>query len=913
MGRLTDKPAQRLVAALLGALVLGLLFHVSPLRSALDRDISDFGFATLKKTPPADVAVVEIDAKSLHAIGEWPWSRRLHAELIQRIDAAGADRIVFDVDFSVASSDPLADARFAQALAGASAQVTLPSFWQALSDDRYQLVLTQPHPMFQPHTDTGLVDVTTDSDGLVRRLVHEKISMSGRHRSLSAALLPRVEVVAGQSYPVDFAFDLSYVPKLSFQDVLTGEFAPELLKDRVVFVGNSALELGDQVAVPAYQTLPGVYVQVLSYLTLQSGLTAASWLVDIVLIALVLTTFLVTFRWPWKHQLALLFTQSFLLLSSVWFAQHAHGVQLTVALPLFVSAVLHACNLLLTLEAQTLLLVGSRLSAQRQAALIDSLFANSVDGIVIVDDNLRIEHANESACEIFNIGKPIVGLYLPTFIPRIQDATALRAILHASSQGSRVRWTANRDANERLLDVAVSEIDVPGHTLLIARDVTEQEAQAERLEYDAAHDALTGLVNRRSLNQELANMVACGPTTVLMVDLDRFKHINDTLGHAVGDDVLRIVASRMEERVPEGALVARFGGDEFCIALKDMQDGAAQMLAEVVLEWLRAPISVAGVGLEVGASIGIASAPEHADDVAGLLQKADIALYRAKQSRANVETFSAQNSGPSVRQLQIAGALRQAIEASRLRMHYQPKYSVRSGDIVGVEALVRWHDPVLGEVSPEEFVSLAEETDLIHPLTEWTLKQSIADIHELRDAGYVLPCAINLSVRHFRDLSFASVFDRLCQSEKVKIGTIELEITESALMHDPQQAVEVIKGLRQAGARLAVDDFGTGYSSLAYLKQFEVDCLKIDRCFVDEITANAGDYAIVRSIIQLAHDLGMTVVAEGVENGDQLALLNKLGCDVVQGFYLCKPISFDALQAVLSQQATPGGYTALAG
>ncbi len=901
------------------AIVVGLLFAaavmLTPFREVLRNGVLDTGFAMLGKTPAEPVLVVEVDAKSLQALGSWPWQRSVHAQLLQSLSGRGIDQLVFDIDFSAPSLDPVEDQYFASALRGADMPVYLPSFRQALSSDVPQLVLTQPHSDFAPYVRTGLVDIRADADGLVRRLVHSQSNLNGHYLSLASTLNPATPLQPDVAYPLDFAYDPDMVQRVSYVDVLNNVVPDQAFDRAVVFIGTTALELGDHVVVPVYQSIPGVYLQVLAHLTMQAPLEAADPLTTVGLLFLIAFVFLLTSKLRWSQQLAMFSLQVAGIVGIAWTLQLQYQLQITVSFPLIYLFGIYLLSFVMTLDAQRVLLIGSQVSAERQAALIDSLFSGSVDGILIVDELLTIRHANQAAKELLFGGRGLVDESLSRFIPRLIDSVALKEAMRSCDDGGLARWTATIGGAECVLDVAVSELDrqEAGRYLIIVRDVTEQQHQAERLEYQASHDALTGLLNRRSLNDALTSMLDGGNVALLMVDLDRFKHINDTLGHVIGDDVLRIVARRMSEQMPAGSVVARFGGDEFCICVEDVDITAAALAAEVLLDSLRAPIAVAGVGLEVGASVGIAMAPDHAADGDGLLQKADIALYQAKTSRTGVEVFDPQINGPSVRQLQIAGALRNAIEYSKLRMNYQPKICVATGGIVGVEALVRWRDAKLGDIPPVEFVTLAEETDLIHPLTEWTLNRAVADMAELAEAGHELSCAINISARHFRDFAFASLFAELMQRESLRPGALELEITESALMDDPQLAIQVIEKLREAGATLAVDDFGTGFSSLAYLKQFQLNCLKVDKCFVDDVVDDEADEAIVRSVIMLAHDLGMTVVAEGVETAQQLDKLDRLGCDTVQGFHLSAPLELDALRRRLDADRARGEVLAWPG
>jgi diguanylate cyclase (GGDEF)-like protein len=430
---------------------------------------------------------------------------------------------------------------------------------------------------------------------------------------------------------------------------------------------------------------------------------------------------------------------------------------------------------------------------------------------------------------------------------------------------------------------------------LVARASSKLQRQSEENEYQALHDSLTDLPNR-SLFLERANQALLAAKreqwsfAVMIMDLDRFKEINDTLGHHHGDQVLQQIGSRLEPLLRESDTVARLGGDEFAILLPHIEDPAAVMrIAAKMRNSLERPFYVQGLALDVDASIGIAVYPRHGKDIGTLLQRADVAMYVAKNTGTGQETYAAENDNHSPYRLSLSGDLRNAIERSELLLMYQPQVSLSDGAVRGVEALVRWQHPDRGILAPGEFIPIAERGGLIQPLTKYVLNEAIRQCAEWDKEGLNLNVAVNLSVRNLVDPELSGLVRELLQKWDIDPIRLELEITESAIMSDPEQAAVVLNELHVLGVRLAVDDFGVGYSSLSSLKKLPISAIKIDRSFIQHMAIDENDLFIVRSVIDLSHNLGVEVVGEGVETKEVSDMLGLLGCDYIQGFYRSAP------------------------
>jgi diguanylate cyclase (GGDEF)-like protein len=449
------------------------------------------------------------------------------------------------------------------------------------------------------------------------------------------------------------------------------------------------------------------------------------------------------------------------------------------------------------------------------------------------------------------------------------------------------------------------------------RNVAEQNfrEQLELNAHAALHDALTGLPNRTLFGDRLQQAILRvgrepGQPTVLLMDLDRFKEVNDTLGHAAGDSVLRDFAQRLQDAVRKGDTMARLGGDEFAVIVTALQPEDVLSVIKRIQEAAELPFHVHGLPIGLEVSIGVAQYPEHGVDTETLTRHADIAMYAAKCGQTGYETYDAATSHRDTGKLTIVTELRRAIENDELVLHYQPKADLATGEIASVEALVRWQHPERGLIPPGDFIPLAQQTTLVTPLTMWVLDEALRQCRAWEDEdGLVLSVAVNLSPRNLLDAQLPAHVAKLLKKWDLSPSRIELEITESAIVSDPFRAKAVLERLGAMGVRLSIDDFGTGYSSLDYLKRLPVNEIKIDRSFVTRMLESEDDTIIVSSTIELARNLGLDVVAEGVEDEETLARLKSLDCDSAQGYLLSRPVPADELTSLLRERQPDEGST----
>jgi diguanylate cyclase (GGDEF)-like protein len=445
--------------------------------------------------------------------------------------------------------------------------------------------------------------------------------------------------------------------------------------------------------------------------------------------------------------------------------------------------------------------------------------------------------------------------------------------------------------------VAVREL----HTLYDNNDALT--SANRQLEVQATHDALTGLFNRHHLQRRLEQVAHLArksdiPAALLLLDLDRFKEVNDTLGHDVGDLLLQEIGPRLQCYLRPTDLLTRLGGDEFAIVLPATDAPGALQVARGLLSALEAPFLVEAHAFQISGSIGIALTPANGCEVTTLLRCADVAMYVSKRTQSGPMVYTSEIDHHSPRKLALMSELRQAITEDGLLLHYQPKVSLALGHMLGVEALVRWPHPLHGLIAPDEFIPLAERTGLIGPLTRWVLERALRQCRDWQQAGLTLNMAVNLSTRTLYDQELLSMVTELLQKYEIAPNRLTLEITEGTLMDDPERAYAALARLRALGVSIAIDDFGTGYSSLAYLKRLPLDEIKIDKAFVLGLGANAdpADVAIVRAVIAMARPLRCEVVAEGVESMETWTFLRELGCDLAQGYYLSRPLPAAALE-----------------
>ena len=538
-----------------------------------------------------------------------------------------------------------------------------------------------------------------------------------------------------------------------------------------------------------------------------------------------------------------------------------------------------------------------RRSSDRVRAVLESV----PEGILTLDERLQVRSINSAAQRLFGVqvdevaGKDFGGLIAEP--NRGELRPQLRSYLRARDERAQgTHETVGQRKDGTTIPIEFTATRFGSQRLLIGglRDVSQRKAETEALQFQALHDPLTGLPNRSFLKERLETAILAAerdlrPCAVLVMDMDNFKEVNDRLGHHVGDQLLREVAARLRGTLRKADMVARLGGDEFAVVPFGATDAPrAALIAEKILQALEAPVVIDETPITPAVSIGVASFPQHAEDAAALMRRADVAMYAAKRARSGYSVYASDQEDGNGSPTPLIGKLGHAIDQFELLLHYQPIVDLADGRPEKLEALVRWGHPKHGLLPPDDFIPSAEQTDLIKPLTAWVLNEALGQLHAWHKAGFEVGVAVNLSARSLADVELAPTVADLLRTWQIPPDKLTLEITERSILS--AEADPTLRCLHEIGVRLSVDDFGTGYSSLTYLKRLPVAEIKIDKSFLADLAQSRDDAAIVRSTIDLGHNLGLRVVAEGVETAETATLLGELGCDLAQGFHISYPL-----------------------
>jgi diguanylate cyclase (GGDEF)-like protein len=947
----------------IGLACIGVAVEFGPLQR-FDLLLYDAIEPRVRRVAPAPEALIAaIDEHSLVALGRWPWNRQVHAELIDRLNAADVAAVGMAVLFAEAAEG---DAQFAQALARSDRVVlaVAPGLGEAKGPGVREIL---PVPELAANSAAlGHVDLELDADSLVRRTFRRAGGGAPKWDALALAVWRQAQRRAsalrtdGDSavlLPASLAWKregellLPYpdargaVPVVSVFDVLERPELGAQLRGRIVFVGTTVSGLDAGLATPRAGNfagpedphggtlMPAVEFHARAYEALRNGSvyrtadakTTLAFTVGVLAVPLLVL--------PWLGR-----------------RLEVAGAALVLVPPLTSALVLQQGNLWLPPGAAItaflfgcLLSFGLRLKRTRQSlqhARSDAhaTLCSIADAVITVDRQQRIVFLNPVAEKLAGVTLSAVrgktaGEFIGSFFranepagaaeraaaqeepPASEFATLLRQCLE---QGTTLRlpepmvWQ-HPDGRHWVLRVTLTPIGNGSEGAVVAlNDVTESIAFTARLRHEATHDALTGLPNRTllldRLRQALAHARRSGRmVAVLFVDLDRFKRINDSLGHHCGDEVLRVVAQRLQAVVRAEDTIARWGGDEFIVLIDRAHERTSvTLVAGKILDQLEREVRTAdGTNLLPAGSIGISIGPHDSDDADSLLSMADQAMYRSKMAGGGRFTFySVEMNTWSRDRLSMESALRRALANREFELFYQPQVDIASGRLVGVESLIRWRQPDVGLVRPDHFIPAAEECGAIRKIGAWVIHEATEQAARWSAEGLrLVPLAVNVSARQCADMSVVQEIRAALAASRIDPALLKVELTESTAMHNVDFVATLLRGVHDLGVGIAVDDFGTGYSSLACLKRFPISELKIDKSFVGGITAGGDDAAIVRGTIALAHGLGLTVVAEGVETVAQLGFLAGHGCNVAQGYYFAQPLPAEEVRRWLNEQS----------
>lgn len=879
-----------LVAVVL-AIVLIMGWHVG-FRNVL----TDLRFAWKSRAATGDVVVVAIDAPSIEQIGVWPWPRRLHAELLHRLDHAGINDVAFDVDFST-PSDPASDIAFVNALRSAGGSTVLPAFKQPGADGA--TYFNRPLPQFRQHSWPSVVNVAIEPDGLIRRYTFGQKIDNEFLPSMGAVLAGRFDANS-PSFLIDYSIRAGTIPKVSFIDVLRGDQATlDRLKGRKIIIGGTALELGDRFSVPNGGILAGPVVQALAAESILQGrvlhwTSEATNLASLLLLALLM---MLTWRRLSAGSRAVMLGVIALVVEIA-----AHLVQAT--LPLAIDTSLFHIAIVVYVAAVALDEIDIRALLGRIAESRFQRIAMSLgDGLICTDSNYLITVWNPGASAIFGYSsEEMIGKPFDAICAQSAGGATPFSIRTAAMQSSGT--VTEFDGRRRTGEVFPVEASFSGwqgtegyQYGAILRDISVRKREAEKIRYLAEHDTLTGLANRYTLDAGLAKMIARtesegGEVALLVIGLDGFQQINDMHGHSSGDLVLRAVAQRLNEQVVRAAIVARLSGDEFAIAFcsNDTPESVGDLAERIHLAFVE-PVMAGARPHRVKISIGSAVFPSDGRSADELLSNSHLAFYRAKATkRGGYVRFEHAIRQELESRLTLEAELALAAERGEFELFFQPQVHLGDTKMVGAEALIRWRHPVRGLVSPGEFMPVVNRSAISDRIASWVLSTACRQARAWELAGHALRVGVNLSPSQLQSSDLAKSVAEMLAATGLTPSLLELEVTEDILLTDEQRVLDTFLRIQKLGVRLVFDDFGTGYASLSYLKKFPLDGLKIDRSFVLDVLTDTDDAAIVSSTIGLAKQLGLTVIAEGIENIATADLLATMGCEEGQGYVFGRPM-----------------------
>jgi diguanylate cyclase (GGDEF)-like protein len=920
------KGQERLAAlrALLWAIAiagLALACHGRGWLTPLQYVLEDSRFATSKRSTTGSLVVVQIDPPSISHYGPWPWPRGVHAQIVDELVALGATDIALDIDFS-SPSEPQEDEKLAAALRRAGGNVILPAFKQATfaTDGAHATIANLPIEILAQDSWPASVNVLADADGKVRRIASfDKI---GEQTVPALGVLLAGFPYDQKSFRIDYGIDPSTIDHLSVADLLQHKIEPDRIRGKKVVIGATALELRDYVLVPVHGFISGPLLHAIAAETLlQKRLLRSpdnSWIIASMIVGAILGGVLLARKsWLWTLG-SMLGTGALVEIVALW-AYEFRSVLVDTSGIQFLFCGISLAALVQEIDLAKINLWLARTETRNLRAVLGRVVTDNFDGIVIADESGVIEASSARAAEILELptealaaGKQIRGHVPPELIAAMSDA------IEQHRRGTFAAWSPAECILKKASAIRVLEYVVTPSRLeskgavwrrglvdqyvacLTFRDITEQRRLEQETFRLARYSELTNLPNRNALHEKLRQPQAT-PLAVMVVDIDRFRSINTTLGHDYGDSLLRAVANRISSCSAEVKFAAHLGGDDFAVLIGDWTTGEELTeIANLFIFAMSQPYAIEMRQLHVSFSAGLFICPAGMSNPIAAVMRADNALLAAKRSGGDTCKFydEAVTAGVAYHQ-SLELDLWAALDEGQFNVLYQPQVNLFTNEMIGAEALLRWEHPTRGPISPAEFIPLAELTGMIVPLGRWVLDRACKDA-----APWPKGCkiAVNLSARQLSGGgNLINDIDKVLASSGLASERLELEVTEGVFMQSAAHIVEAMSALQRRGISLSLDDFGMGYSSLSYLSNFPFNKLKIDKSFIAEIDRSETSRAIVKTIISLAQRINVSVIAEGVETLEQVKILQLLGCREGQGFYYSRPQTAQTVAQMLSQ------------
>ncbi|MFC3163729.1 EAL domain-containing protein [Ciceribacter thiooxidans] len=871
----------------------------------VDLFLNEWRAAAAPRAAGGKFVFVAIDKASLDQIGVWPWPRDVHAQVIDRLVAAGAADIFLDIDFSTRST-AAADARLTKALADAGGGVALPAFvqYRAAADETPETVVSRPLSDFEANAWLAAANVAADADGVVRDLPLG-VTLDGQVVQSVAALLAGEPEPSAASFGIDFSISPASVPVFSVSDLLSGRVPADALAGRSVVVGAYAAELKDVFAVPVYGLLGGPMLHILGAETLLQDrvpvpLDPTPYAVAIAgLLVLSIRSGRPLSGWLLLPLLGLTAAAvegaAFYLQQRYSLVLPSAGIELVLATGLLLYLIEHV-------DIGNWLAALAQVESRNSQTLLRRVIDDSVDGVVILDHQGRLVEVSRSAETIFGPGlhRALVSDFSAN-APLPMQAALERARRQKGEAGAlpvdfelELREAAGHRHLEGHVAISLLETaeeaadpaDVPYVACVTVRDVTAKRAYAEKLKALSQYDELTGALRRDELVRRM-DAVACDDWSVFAINLHRFAAINMVLGRSTGDDLLKAVVMRLKENAPRGALVARSEGDGFSVAVPSAALAMPPAeFAEHLIGLLSRAFVLGPSVAEIGARIGICVSGEGRDP-AGLVAGAEAALDHARKSVGS--GYSLHDSDEARRQIRaraLEAEMKGALAAGQFFLLYQPQVELARGSLTGAEALVRWRHPEFGVVPPFEFIEIAEASGFICELGAFVVEEACRQAITWPEA---LSVSVNVSPLQFTRMDMVAVVRKALSESGLSPERLHLEITESAFLDVSDEILAQLAALRALGVKIALDDFGTGYSSLGYLARFPLDFIKIDQSFVRRLATDPASLTIVGAVKSLAAGFGARVVCEGIEGETEWQMLAAMGCEEGQGYYFGKP------------------------
>jgi diguanylate cyclase (GGDEF)-like protein len=898
-GNITTKHLRLLL--ILALVVVALALPASQPMRRVDNLLTALRFEHAPREATKKIVFIAIDKKSLDQVGVWPWPRTIHAQLLDNLVKAGVADIFFDVDFST-PSNPENDRRLAKALGDAGGGVILPVFQQhqTVADDS-RVVSTRPIDTFSDQAWLASVNVAFDNDGMIRdfELGHAE---NGTIVQSASSVLAATKPATGFE-PVDFSIMPSSVPTFSAADILSGRIEADKLRGRSIVIGAYAAELKDIFAVPVYGVLSGPMINILGAETLLQGRILRE--TDLTPLLLLLSGVLIVAALVYRSRPLLAAIISAVVAGSMlelaaFLAQKYFNVICNTG----TSWVLLMIGLVMIMNEKVDLsaLIADFAGAEQRNTrrILQRVVTQSADAVIVFDDLYQIVEASNSACEMFDIELRTKPRLIEVAGPEIE--VALRDLvgkmeIHGpdacSCAISFARYAAEaKRYYEASLTLSPSENGIAFKAstsfvgCIIVRDITARMEYEEKLEQLSRYDFLTGLLNRRQFVISLDELRR--PSRVIAINLHRFSVLNATLGRSRGDDLLKNIGQRLAST--RGVLLAcRLGGDSFGVAVDVEGGNPIEWDAANLRSVIDKPFDLEDVAISTTARLGICDAMPGDGDASQWVMSAEFALDEAKKvAGAGWRTYEPSTELRQNRSRRLEKDMKVGLSNGEFYLLYQPQVALETGELIGAEALIRWAHPELGQVSPAEFIPIAEANGFICDLGHFALHQACQD-------AVIWPAdmtvAVNISSIQFARADLVSDTTSAIRSSGLGVGRLHLEITESAFAADTDVLIRTLSTLRDLGFLIALDDFGTGYSSMSYIANFPLDKLKVDQSFVRRMAGNARIKAIVEAVVTLAHALGLEIVAEGIELQVEREMLMDLHCEIGQGYLFGKPMS----------------------